>query len=146
MRRRMFYVMFGGKTEGWKFETAVHQAFQRTDLDGSGMLDKEELRMAFENMDMYLSHAQIDELVVDFDQDGDHRFDMDEFRCVGYIYNRYRLLCSMWSERYKTRALPVLRTYFYSWLRCDVRSYTSLCLSAFVSMHLHGRSSLNILA
>jgi hypothetical protein len=80
LRRRMFYVMFGGKTEGWKFETAVHQAFQRTDLDGSGMLDKDELRMAFENMDMYLSHAQIDELVYDFDQDGDHRFDADEFR------------------------------------------------------------------
>ena len=80
MRRRVFYEMFGGKTEGWKFDTAVHQAFQRTDLDGSGLLDKEELRMAFENMDIYLSAAQIDDLVMDFDQDYDHKFDADEFR------------------------------------------------------------------
>jgi hypothetical protein len=35
---------------------------QRTDLDGGGTLDSEELRMAFENMEIFLTTDQVESI------------------------------------------------------------------------------------
>lgn len=54
----------------------------QVDLDGSNNIDANELRMAFENMQVYLTTEQMEDLVQNFDTDGDRRFDFDEFKAM----------------------------------------------------------------
>ena len=60
-------------------EEQIKEAFCRIDTDGSGSIDKKELRNALKSCNEALSYDIIDEIIRDVDQDGDGKIDIGEF-------------------------------------------------------------------
>jgi len=52
---------------------------RKYDEDGSGTLDRDELRAGFHDLGLELTYEQVDDLIEEFDDDGDKVLDIDEF-------------------------------------------------------------------
>jgi len=60
-------------------EEQIMEAFFRLDTNGSGVINKKELRQALKSCNEGLSYDIIDEIIRDVDRDGDGKIDLAEF-------------------------------------------------------------------
>jgi len=63
-----------------KIETDVRPAFEKFDSDGSGAIDKTELKKLCETLGNYLTDEQTDAALVDLDLDKSGDIDFNEFK------------------------------------------------------------------
>ncbi|EKX51566.1 hypothetical protein GUITHDRAFT_65970, partial [Guillardia theta CCMP2712] len=57
----------------------VKALFNEIDSDNSGLIDSEELIIAFEQLGIHLGQNEISEFLKDFDEDGSGTIDFEEF-------------------------------------------------------------------
>mmetsp|Transcript_1112 Transcript_1112/g.1701 ORF Transcript_1112/g.1701 Transcript_1112/m.1701 type:complete len:150 (+) Transcript_1112:88-537(+) len=66
------------------FDREIREAFKVFDKDGSGAIDKEELKNIMNGLGANLSEEEIDLLVQEGDTDGDGKIDINEFLKIMY--------------------------------------------------------------
>lgn len=57
----------------------MKQAFLKFDVNGSGSIEKEEMKQVLQLFQIPFSNAELDDLFVKFDVNRDHRFQYGEF-------------------------------------------------------------------
>jgi Ca2+-binding EF-hand superfamily protein len=62
-----------------KIEQEASQVFEKVDKNGSGSLDREEIRAVFLELGVVLTEEQLDEGMLDMDSDGSGEVDFAEF-------------------------------------------------------------------
>ena len=65
----------------------VEQAFKHYDVDDTGFLSREEFREALEDLDIFLTAAQFEQLVADTDDEGTGMIELDEFKLAAAELN-----------------------------------------------------------
>lgn len=72
-----------GHVRSWKpAESLVQQAFKAVDADGSGLLDRDEIRVLLESLGKRPTEADVDEAMAQLDADGSGEVDFAEFSCT----------------------------------------------------------------
>jgi len=65
-----------------QLSAAIQDRFRAFDISGDGTLSKEELKDAFASMGKVMTDADLDELMLVFDEDKSHTIDADEFEAL----------------------------------------------------------------
>eukprot|EP00960_Hanusia_phi_P070707 767372-Hanusia_phi.AAC.1 len=68
-----------GVLDSSSMKRRVKELFNEIDSDGSGLIESEELEIAFERLGIHLGSNEISEFVKDFDEDGSGTIDFEEF-------------------------------------------------------------------
>jgi len=75
--------LMGGKDHE-AMSTLLANLFEEADADKSGKLDHNEFRACMAKADLGLGHADIDDLIYEFDTDGDGSISYEEFTTLAY--------------------------------------------------------------
>lgn len=64
------------------FEQHFREAFELYDLDGSGSLDKDEMKLLMATLGHDLSDEEVSNMIAEVDDDGNGEIDYDEFKAM----------------------------------------------------------------
>jgi len=71
-----------GKVDSYSMKKKVHELFSEIDVDGSGQIDVEELKIAFQQLEVNLSPEETRSFMDEFDEDQSGEIGFDEFLLI----------------------------------------------------------------
>ena len=71
-----------GKVDSHSMKKKAYELFAQIDVDGSGQIDMEELQVAFEQLDVYLTEKETRDFMDEFDEDKSGEIGFDEFLLI----------------------------------------------------------------